>query len=81
MKINELLGEAVADTKDAIALSKAVIDYLWANDLTAPGTTINLSEIPNLPKMISQEGQTLINNPVFFLSSPISPCNQWPTYK
>ena len=70
MKINELLGEAVADTKDAIALSKAVIDYLWANDLTAPGTTINLSEIPNLPKMISQEGQTLINATRIIIADP-----------
>jgi len=61
MKINELLGEAVADTKDAIALSNAIVDYLVNNNITKPGTKIDLTSIPNLPKMTSQEAQTLID--------------------
>ena len=62
MKIRDVLGEAVADTKDAIALSKAIVDYLVDNDITKPGTKIDLNSVPNLPKMTTQEAQTLINS-------------------
>ena len=71
MKINELLGEAVADTKDALALSSAIVDYIIANNLNVPGTKIDINQIPNLPKMLSQDGETLINATRLIVVDPV----------
>lgn len=62
MRFSEIFVETVKETQDVLVLSKAIMDYIYANELIIPGSVIEVSNIPGLPKPVTPEGQTLINS-------------------
>lgn len=61
MRFSEIFVEGVKETQDVLVLSKAIMDHIYANELIIPGSVIEVSEIPGLPKPVTPEGRTLIN--------------------
>ena len=60
MRIRELV-EAVADTKDALQISQAIMNWLYdQQDGLQPGTVVDVDQIPGITAS-TPEGKTLIN--------------------
>jgi hypothetical protein len=69
LKEFKIIVETVEETQDILRISQDIIDFLFIHKATAPGTVIDVSQIPGLTAK-TPAGKTLINSTRLKIVSP-----------